>query len=124
MRKIGLKALRNLIESIVREALDTPTISADLDPHEKELAKKFPSWASPSSRVDNLKQSSPAQTKAKQVAAILQAKGLTQDAGNKKKVTQGLLKFIEDMDPTDAFVAEPDEIASDFAKKVLGSRDS
>lgn len=98
---------------------DRPTISSDLDPGEKELQAKYPHWGNP--QAEKIGQESPAKVKMKQVAKILQAKGLTADAAAKKKVTNNLLPFIEKMDPTDMFAADPDEIANEFAAQVLGT---
>lgn len=99
-----------------------PTISSDLNPDERELQNKFPQWGNPKAERERIGQESPAKVKMKQVAKILQVKGLTMDAGHKKKVTNDLLPFIEKMDPAEAFAAEPDEIAIAFATQVLGAR--
>jgi hypothetical protein len=117
---IRLAELRKVIRGVLKEALpsDRPTISSELDPDEKELMAKYPHWGNP--QAEKVKQASPAQVKAKQVAKILQAKGLTADAAHKKKVTYELLPFIEKMDPGDMFVADPDDIAVQFAAEVLG----
>jgi len=116
--RIKLNELRSFVRKIIKEAFDTPTMSSDLDPGEKELAAKFPKWGEPSKM--NMKQDSPVSVKSKQVAAILAKKGLTADAAMKKKTTQQLQQFISQMDPGDMFVADPDEIANDFAAQVLG----
>lgn len=116
--RIKLVELRKIIRSVISEAQAAPTISADLDPNEKELAKKFPTWSAPAAK--RIGAESPASVKAKQVARILQAKGITADAGAKKKTTHELLPFIQKMDPADAFVMDPDDIASKFAEEVLG----
>lgn len=120
--RIKLSELRQVIRKVLKEAMpsDRPTMSADLDPAEKELQAKYPHWGSPQAAREKIGQESPAKVKMKQVAKILQAKGLTADAGHKKKVTNDLLPFIEKMDPTEAFAADPDEIATAFAAKVLG----
>lgn len=112
--RIRLSELKRIIKKVVNEAYDTPTISSELDPGEQELSTKYPRWGK------NAGQASPASVKAKQVTKILQAKGLTTDAANKKKVTHELVPFIEKMDPADMFAADPDEIAADFASQVLG----
>lgn len=116
--RIRLSELKSAIRRILKEESDRPTISSDLDPGEKEFKDKFPKWGNPQSK--DMKRESPAQVKAKQVTQILQAKGLTKNAVAKKKVVHELLPFIEKMDPADAFVADPDDIASQFAKEVLG----
>jgi hypothetical protein len=120
--RIRLRELKNIIKKILREAYDTPTISSDLDPSEKEFQQKYPRWGSPHAKRDSVKHASPAEIKAKKVVAILQAKGLTANAEHKKKITQSLLSFIEKMDPGDMFVADADSIAADFAEDVLGVR--
>jgi len=102
---------------MIREALDAMTISSQLDPNERELLAKFPKWSAPE---QSLRGSSPANVKAKQVFNVLQSLGLTSNPENKKKVTQKLLPFIQDMDPVDAFAADPSDIASEFAAQVLG----
>jgi hypothetical protein len=116
--RIKLIELRRLVRTVLKEVGDKPTISADLDPGEKELKAQYPKWGKGSS----VKQTSPAQVKAKQVATILSKKGLTGDPTNQKKITQGLLQFIEKMDPTDVFTADPDDIATAFAQQVLGTQ--
>lgn len=120
--RIKLSELRQVIRKVLKEALPSqrPTISSDLDPGEKELMKKYPHWGNP--QAEKIGQDSPARVKMKQVAKILQAKGLTVDAAAKKKVTNDLLPFLEKMDPTDMFAADPEEIASEFAAKVLGTQ--
>jgi hypothetical protein len=100
------------------------TVSADLSPDEKELQTKFKSPSSPVSRdrgVDGHKfqQDSPAKVKAKQVAKILQSKGMTQDAENMRKIKQDLLPSLEKMDPQELFAADPEEVATQFASKFL-----
>ena len=99
---------------------DRPTVSSDLDPGEKEFMARYPHWGNP--QAEKFKQDSPVTIKVKQVAKILQAKGLTADAAAKKKVTHDLLPFIEKMDPSDMFIADPDEIAQSFASEVLGTK--
>lgn len=118
--RIKLAELRQVIRKVLKEALPSqrPTISADVDPAEKELMGKYPHWGNPQDK--SMKQESPAKVKMKQVAKILAAKGLTADAARKKKVTNDLLPFIEKMDPADMFAADPDEIATAFAAEVLG----
>lgn len=116
--RIRLTELRTIIRGVLREAQDASTISSELSPDEKEFQEKYPKWGSP--RAQKFKQSSPGSVKAKQVAKILAAKGLTADAGHKKAVTQQLLPFIEKMDPAELFIADPDDIATEFATQVLG----
>src|SRR5689334_18902729 len=118
--RIKLAELRQVIRKVLKEAMpsDRPTVSSDLDPGEKELQAKYPHWGNP--QAEKIGAESPAKVKMKQVAKILQAKGLTSDAAAKKKVTHDLLPFIEKMDPADAFAADPDEIATAFAAQVLG----
>ena len=120
--RIKLAELRQVIRKVLKEAMPSqrPTISSDLDPGEKELQAKYPHWGSPEAERNKIGQESPAKVKMKQVAKILQAKGLTTDAALKKKVTNDLLPFIEKMDPAEAFAADPDEIATAFAAQVLG----
>lgn len=106
----------------MKEALpsDRPTISADVDPAEKQLMGKYPHWGNP--QAEKMGAESPAKVKVKQVTKILAAKGLTSDAVAKKKVTHDLLPFIEKMDPGEMFAADPDDIAREFAAQVLGVR--
>lgn len=120
--RIKLAELRQVIRKVLKEAMPSqrPTISSDLDPGEKELQDKFPHWGSPKAEREKIGQDSPAKVKMKQVAKILQAKGITADAGAKKKVVNDLLPFIEKMDPAEAFAADPDDIATAFAAEVLG----
>lgn len=119
--RIRLSELRKVIRRVLREASqDRPTISAQLDPGEKELAAKYPKWGSPEAAREKLKHDSPTEVKAKKVAAILQAKGLTADAAMKKKVTHELRPYIDKMDPADAFVMSADDVAVKFAEDVLG----
>lgn len=122
--RIKLAELRQIIRGVLKEAVpqQRPTISSDLNPDERELQNKFPQWGNPKAERERIGQESPAKVKMKQVAKILQVKGLTMDAGHKKKVTNDLLPFIEKMDPAEAFAAEPDEIAIAFATQVLGAR--
>ncbi len=118
--KIELKELRRIVRTIIKEAspVQRPTISSDLDPNEKELSARHPNWGS--SRAKEKSVSSPASVKAKQVAKILAATGVTSDASNKKKVVHELLPFIEKMDPQEMFISDPEEIATEFAQKILG----
>ena len=118
--KIKLAELRKVIRGVLKEAAPAqrPTISSDLDPGEKELQDKFPKWGNTQNK--KLKHDSPAAVKTSLVTQILRAKGLTADAGNQKKIVQGLQSFIEKMDPAEAFAADPDDIATEFATKVLG----
>ncbi len=116
--KIKLHELRRIVRSVIREA-QTPTMSAQLSPDEREMKQELPTWGK-TAHGEVPKQQSPADIKVKQIAKILSAKGLADDAGNKKKITQGLKAFIEKMDPGDLFVADPDEIAQNFASEVLG----
>jgi hypothetical protein len=118
--RIRLTELRRLIRQAIKED-NRPTISSDLDPGEKELKDKFSSWGSPASRRE-IKQDNPAMIKTKKVTAILQQQGLTANAENKKKITHDLLPFIQNMDPADAFVMGPEEIAAKFAEEVLDQR--
>ena len=118
--RIKLVELRRIIRNVLKEVGDKPTISADLDPGEQELKAKYPKWGSP--QAEKIKQDSPAKVKAKQVATILSKKGLTGDPAKQKQVTQGLLQFIEKMDPTDMFASDPDDIATAFAQQVLGTQ--
>lgn len=122
--RIKLAELRQIIRGVLKEAVpqQRPTISSDLNPDERELQNKFPQWGNPKAERERIGQESPAKVKMKQVAKILQVKGLTMDAGHKKKVTNDLLPFIEKMDPAEVFAAEPDEIAIAFATQVLGAR--
>lgn len=117
--KIRLSELRRIVRDTLNE--DRPTVSAQLDPKEREMAQELPSWGK-QNRGEPAKQQSPADVKAKQVAAILSKKGLANDPGNKKKITQMLKPFIEKMDPQDIFVADPDELAQEFAASVLGAQ--
>lgn len=121
--RIKLAELRQIIRGVLKEAVpqQRPTISSDLNPDERELQNKFPQWGNPKAERERIGQESPAKVKMKQVAKILQVKGLTMDAGH-KKVTNDLLPFIEKMDPAEVFAAEPDEIAIAFATQVLGAR--
>lgn len=118
--RIRLSELRRVIRKVLKEALPSqrPTISADVDPAEKQLMAKYPHWGNP--QAEKIGVESPAKVKMKQVAKILAAKGLTTDAAAKKRVTNDLLPFIEKMDPGEMFAADPEEIASEFAAKVLG----
>lgn len=116
--KIRISSLRNVIRSVIKEAQDTPTVSADLDPGERTLRNQFPRWGTTGSR--ELNPGSPAKVKAKQVTRILADRGVTSDAAQKKRVTQELQSFIEDMDPSDMFAAPADDIADAFASRVLG----
>lgn len=119
--RIRLSELRKVIRHVVREAShDRPTISAQLDPDEKELAAKYPKWGSPKAAREKFKYDSPAEVKTKKVAAILQTKGLTADAAMKKKVTHELRPYIDKMDPADALVMSANDIAVKFAEDVLG----
>lgn len=119
--RIRLSELKKVIRHVIHEAMqDRPTISAQLDPSERELAAKYPNWGSPEAARKKLRHDSPTEIKAKKVAAILQAKGLTANAAMKKKITHELRPYIDKMDPVDAFVMSADDIAVKFAEDVLG----
>lgn len=118
--RIRIVELRRIVKSVIKEA-QAATVSAQLSPKEREMAQEMPRWGKHSR--DDVRQSSPNSIKAKQVAAILSKKGLANDASNKKKITQGLLPYLDKMDPGDVFVADPTELARQFAIEVLGVKD-
>lgn len=111
--RIKLCELRRIIRDIVKEAHDSPTISSDLDPHDKELMSKYPRWGNPQAP----KMGSNIDVKVRKVQAALKQRGLTTNAENKKKVTQDLPKFIRNMDPSDVFLATTDELADQFIEQ-------
>jgi hypothetical protein len=123
--KIKLVELRKIIKTVMKEAQGASTISAQLDPNEKEYKSKFEKSNQPVSRHRGAEgqkfgQDSPARVKTKQVAAILQKKGLAADAEHKKKITQMLPGFIEKIDPQEMFTMDADELATMFSSQVLG----
>lgn len=117
--RIKLNELRRIVRTILKEEMsgDRPTISADLDPDEKNLKAKHPNWGYGKQKMGV---DSPAKVKSKQVEKILAAQGVTSDPHNKKMVVHELLPFIEKMDPQDALLADPEEIAAEFSSQILG----
>lgn len=116
--KIRLVELKRLIRNVLTEDYNSPTIPAALDPNEIQFSDAYPKWGNPQSK--DLKRKSPAQLKAKQATDELAKMGLTKNASYMKTITQELLSFVESMNPTELFTAEPKDIAEDFAEQVLG----
>jgi len=117
--KIRLNKLRYIIREVLEEAGERQTVPAHLDPKEKETAAAFPTWGN--TRSDTMKQKSPAEVKAKQIAGLLVKAGVVDDRDAKQKATQGLVPWLEKLDPSEMFMASPDDLAKKFATDVLGS---
>lgn len=133
--KTTIRELKKIVKNIICEIMsidptsqtfhadiinpDAPTISADIDPSEKNFEKQFPKWGNPKASPSKLE--SPAAIKSKQVKKILKDRGYTTDAKNMKAITMWLDKFIETMYPDhkELFLTEPEDIADDFVKKFL-----
>ena len=69
--KIKLRELRRYVAKVISEAYDSPTIPAQADPHEQELAKKYPKWCKNRNEEEGLKNPSPTSIKAKRVIATV-----------------------------------------------------
>ena len=117
--KIRLNELKKIIRSILIEDYNSPTIPADVDPSEQQFKNAYPKWGNPQPK--ELKRKTPAEAKTKQVIDILAQRGLTKNAVHMKKITQELLPFIEAMNPSSLFIADPSEIADDFSEQVLNT---
>ena len=120
--KIRLVELKRLIRNVLTEDYNSPTIPAALDPNEIQFSDAYPKWGNPQSK--DLKRKSPAELRTKQAMDALAKMGLTKNAAYMKKITQELLSFVESMNPTELFTAEPQDIAEDFAQQILGVHDN
>lgn len=112
-----LRELRLIVRALVKEAMDAQTIPARHSDAEKELSSKHPTWGN--SQAKKMQQQSPAQTKAKQVAAVLKQKGADGTPNGAKAITQQLLPWLQEYDPQELFVMDPADLADEFAQKFL-----
>jgi hypothetical protein len=115
--RITVNELRYVIrESLLGEDQDSVTISDELSPDEQELRDTVPRMKAGSG---SLKASTPQQVKLNAVKAVLARMGYGKDVAHKKAITQRLPPWLDEMDPTDLFMAEPEELARQFAETEL-----
>lgn len=126
--------LKELIRALVKEAIDPDspgqvmrrqdselrnkqTIPAKHDEKEKAMSSETPQWGVDQNK--ELRQQSPAQVKAKQVANILRKKGVDNTAQGAKAINTQLAPFLDEFDPQELFVLGPEDLADEFEKKFL-----
>ena len=107
-----LRELRLIVRTLVKEAMDAQTIPARHSDAEKELSSKHPSWGTSQSK--EMRNQSPVQVKAKQVANLLKQRGHDQNSAGAKTITQQLIPWLEKQDPQELFVASPEDLADEF----------
>lgn len=117
--RITLNELRRVVRRSLAEDYRSQTIPAEMSSDEHDLDAAFPTgWRHGSSR--SMKAATPVSVKQQRVTKALTRMGYgIDDAAEKKRITQELTPWLEELEPNWLLVATDDELADLFAYEVL-----